>query len=159
MKVRHDMIVCYIVRPAERAGSYEFLQLRRVPSDFMGGTWQTVSGRIEENEKAWEAALRELKEEAGLTPIEFYQLDYVETFYIAKDDTLWQRPGFCAIVGRDQVVTLNEEHDDFRWVLRKEVDESFMWPGERAAIGELCREILDDGRSKPFLRIDLPRPA
>jgi dATP pyrophosphohydrolase len=156
MIVRHDMIVCYIVRPDESLASHEFLQLRRVPGDFMGGTWQTVSGRIEEGEKAWQAALRELKEEAGLTPIEFYQLDYVETFYIAADDTLWQRPGFCAIVERDEAVKLNEEHDDFRWVAREKVDESFMWPGERAAIGELCREILDNGRAKPYLRIALP---
>jgi hypothetical protein len=30
-----------------------------------------------------------------------------------------------------------------------------MWPGERAALHEVCREILDDGPAKPYLKIPL----
>jgi dihydroneopterin triphosphate diphosphatase len=152
MQVRYDMVVCYIARPVA-AGGWEFLQLRRCAGDFMGGTWQTISGGIEGDETAWQAAIREIREETGLTPQEFYQIDHVEAFYIASRDTIWHRPGFCAIVPADSLVRLNEEHDDHRWIRREEVDQEFIWPGERTALAEVCREILDNGPTKPYLLI------
>ncbi len=152
MKVRYDMVQCYVVREAA-GGGHEFLQLRRVPSDFMGGTWQNVYGGIKESETAWQAALRELREETGLTPLEFYQLDTVNSFYLAHDDCIWNCPGFCAIVSPSAEVVLNEEHDAYRWVQRDDYAAGLMWPGERAACAELCREILDNGPAKPYLRI------
>jgi dATP pyrophosphohydrolase len=156
MRVRFDMAACFVVRPGEEAGSHEFLQLRRAANDFMGGAWSTVRGKIEEGETAWGAALRELREEAGIRPVEFYQLDTVDIFYLHGDDTLWHCPGFCAVVGRDEKVVLNAEHDAFRWTGRGRIDLDFMWPGERAQLAELCREVLDNGAAKSYLRIALP---
>ena len=153
MKVRFDMVSCFVARPGERVGSHEFLQLRRSKDDFMGGAWSTVRGTVEEGESAWAAALRELHEEAGITPLEFYQVDTVDIFYLHGDDTLWHCPGFCAVVDRDVTVTLNPEHDAFRWTVREHIDRDFLWPGERAQLAEACREILDNGPAKPYLRI------
>jgi dATP pyrophosphohydrolase len=155
MRVRFDMVACFVVRQAEAPGAHELLQLRRSPDDFMGGAWSTVRGKIEEREKAWEAALRELREEAGITPAEFYQLDTVDIFYLHPDDTLWHCPGFCAVVPPDVKVTLNPEHDAFRWTPRSRIDKDFLWPGERAQLAELAREILDNGPAKPYLQIPL----
>jgi dihydroneopterin triphosphate diphosphatase len=154
MRVRPEMITVYVVRPDD-SGSHEFLQLRRRENDYLGGTWQAISGGIEPEEIAWQAALREVKEEAGLTPLQFYRLGVVNPFYIAAHDTLWISISFCAIVGREATVTLNDEHTDFRWVRRDEIDANFMWPTDRLAVRELCRDILDDGAAKPFLRIPL----
>jgi dATP pyrophosphohydrolase len=155
MKTRYDMVCCFVVRPDADGGLGELLQLRRAPGEFMGGAWSTVRGRIEGAEKAWQAALRELREETGLVPEadEFFQLDTVDTFYLAADDTVWHVPGFCAVVPRDAAVTLNEEHDDFRWVPRDRADLEFLWPGERRQLEELAREIMDFGPARPFLRI------
>jgi len=96
MRVRSDLITCYAVRAA--GASHEFLQLRRAIGDFMGGTWQAISGAIEPGETAWQAGIRELNEEAGLAPVEFYRLPVVNTFYILERDTLWHSVPFCAIV-------------------------------------------------------------
>ena len=155
MKLRYDMVNCHVVRPGERSGTYEFLQLRRAPTESLGGAWAVVRGGIEEGETAWHAALRELFEETGLKPLEFYQLDTIDLFYLVAGDTLWHAPGFCAIVGRDAEIVLNDEHDAIRWVPRERVDADFLWPGERNQLAELCREILDEGPAKPFLRIKL----
>lgn len=151
MKVRF-YTSCFVVRPAGR--SHQFLQLRRATGQYMGATWQLVSGRIERGETAWQAALRELREETGLIPREFYQLDTVSTFYLAEQDCIVHSPMFCAIVAADAKVRLDAEHSGFRWVSRRQIRSLIMWPGERAAVDELCRQILDDGPAKMHLRIE-----
>jgi len=153
LQVRTDMIVCHVVRPAQRPGGHEFLQLRRSADDYLGGSWQTVRGRIEGTETAWQAALRELREESGLIPAEFYKLSTLESFYLVHEDAIWHVPCFCVLIGRDQEVTLNGEHDACRWVEQKQVMDAVMWPGERQALEEIFREILGNGLSKSFLRI------
>jgi dATP pyrophosphohydrolase len=157
MQVRHDMVACFVVRTSEGGSLCEFLQLRRSPGEFLAGAWSTVRGKIEAGETAWQAALRELKEEAGLVPEEFFQLDTVDMFYLHGDDTLWHCPGFCAVVRNNAMVTLNDEHDASRWVHREQIDRVFIWPGERAQLAEACREILDGGPAKPYLRISLAK--
>jgi len=77
----------------------------------------------------------------------------VDIFYLHADDTLWHCPGFCAVVGRDAKVVLNEEHDDLRWVRREQIDRSFIWPGERAQLAEACREILDGGPARTYFAL------
>jgi dATP pyrophosphohydrolase len=155
VNVRYDMVTCYAVRPDASGVLGEFLQLRRAKGEFLEGAWGAVHGRIEGNETAWQAALRELREEAGLTPLEFYQLDTVNQFYLVAGDCVWHVPGFCAVVGRDAAVTLNEEHDDHRWIDRARAATDFLWPGERKQVEELTREILENGLAKNYLRIKL----
>ena len=87
-------------------------------------------------------------------PCEFYRLGSVESFYIALDDTLWHSVPFCALVSRDDRVTLNDEHDEVRWVGRDRIDAETMWASERALLRDLFRDILDDGPAKPYLRIE-----
>src|SRR3954471_1032825 len=101
MKVRHDMVTVFVIRPRESAGSHELLQLRRAADDYMGGTWATVRGVAEGAETAPQAALRELREETGLAPLEFYGLSAIDSFYTAAYETIWHCPVFVAIVGRD----------------------------------------------------------
>lgn len=144
---------CFVVRPTE--SGHDFLQLLRASGQFMQQTWQLVTGKIEDGETAWQAALRELKEETGLWPIEFYQLDTVNTFYIAARDAIFQSPMFCALVTNDAQVKLSDEHTDYRWVQRGQIASELMWPGEKAALVELMAQILDDGPAKPFLRLSL----
>ena len=121
----------------------------------MAGAWAVVRGTSEQGETAWAAALRELFEETGLSPREFYQLDTVDVFYLVAGDTIWHCPGFCAVVDREAAVALNEEHDAFRWTPRERIEAEVLWPGERNQLAELCREILDNGPAKPYLRIPL----
>ena len=153
MNVRHDMVACYVVRPGPGSSGHEFLLLRRAPGNFMGGAWAVVRGTRHDRETAWATALRELRGETGLTPREFYQIDTVDVFYLAAGDTIWHCPGFCAIVDREAPVILNDEHDAFRWVDRSQIAAAVLWLGERTQLAELCREILDDGPAKPYLRL------
>jgi len=149
------MITVFVVRPDARRLSYEFLQLLRAKDDYMGGTWQIIRGGVHEGEMYAQAALREMREESGLVPNEFYRLGTVESFYTDVDDTLWHSAPFCAIVDRNQVARVNEEHEVLRWTPRDRIDAETMWQSERDLLAGLMRDILDGGPSKPFLRIRL----
>ena len=157
MNVRRDHVTVFVARPS--AASHELLQLRRTPGDYLGGTWQTVRGSSESDETAIETALRELREETGLTPVEFYSLGIVESFFIAKLDTLWHSPAFIAIVAPDAPITLDAEHDAFRWIALADADERFMWASERPLLDVIRRVILGEAHhpAKEHLAIPLPR--
>jgi dATP pyrophosphohydrolase len=155
MNARHDMVTVFVVRPRADLSSHEFLQLRRVATDYMGGTYQTIRGGIGRGESGAAAALREMREESGLTPIEFYRLGSVESFYVPADDAIWHAAAFCAIVGPSAEPTLNDEHDAARWVRAEQADEAFMWSSERPLIEEINRVILGNGPAKPYLRLDV----
>jgi dATP pyrophosphohydrolase len=149
------MVVCYVVRPTADGSSHEFLQMRRAANDYMGGTWQTVYGTSNAGETAWQAAIRELREESGLRPRELYRVDCVETFYTAVSDTLWHAIPFAALVSREDEVRLNEEHDAAQWIARDAVNEAFMWETDRQSIALICRDILEGSSAKPYLKIEV----
>lgn len=151
---RHQQIVAVYVVRAEAGALPEFLQLRRAADDFMGGTWGAVSGGLEPGETAWRGALRELREEAGLVPSEFFRLPTTRSFYTAHDDTIMEVIGFCAIVPPDAQVILSREHTEFRWITREQVATHFIWPIDRELIEELCGHILPaEAVTRELLRV------
>lgn len=144
-------VVNLIVRP--RDGSHELLMARRAEGQYMGGTWQLISGGLEAGETAWQAALREMREETGLVPREFYRLSTLTQFYRPDNDSLNTAPMFCAIVDAGAEVVINPEHTDHAWVPIDEAPTRLMWPGDRAALREVIDVILADAPAKPYLRI------
>ena len=49
---------------------------------------------------------------------------------------------------------LNNENSAFRWVVPAEVESWFMWPGQRACVAEIMRDIIGRSIAEPFLRIE-----
>lgn len=121
----------------------------------MGNTWQLISGGLEADETAWEAALRELREETGLRPREFYRLSTLAQFYRSDDDTLNVAPMFCAILDEDASVIIGAEHTAFEWVDVNAAGSRLMWPVDRQAVDEVRTVILADGAAKEHLRIPI----
>lgn len=71
-------ILVYPVRFKD--GDWEYLLLKRTPS--RDGFWQGVSGSVEKGEDLAEAAMQELQEETGFTPIKLESIDYAYSFPI-----------------------------------------------------------------------------
>jgi len=155
VNIRHDMISVFVARPDALETSHEFLQLHRAAGDYMGGTWAIVRGGVNAGESYVAAALRELREETGLSPLEFYRAGTIESFYVAVEDTIWHSPAFLAVVTRGDEVVLNDEHDVFRWTPRADIDAQTIWASERCVLADLCRDILDADPAKAYLRIPL----
>jgi dihydroneopterin triphosphate diphosphatase len=150
MKIRYDMVCVFIIRQ-NNAGAWEFLQLRRAREDFLGGTWQTVYGESNLGESPTDAALRELHEETGLIPDEFYKLSDAHVFYIAAHDTLWHSIQFCAIVKPNDEIKLNSENEALRWLPAESAAEHYMWPGDRRSVQEIREQIIGNGIGKPYM--------
>jgi len=144
-------VVVLVIRPF--GTGHQLLMARRAPNKYMGGTWQLISGRLEEDETAWQAALRELEEETGLTPSEFYRLSTLTSFYRPDNDSLNTAPMFCAMVEEGSTAKINSEHTAFEWVSLNEAASRLMWSSDRQALGEVQTVILTDGLAKEYMRI------
>jgi dATP pyrophosphohydrolase len=93
---------------------YQVLLLKRSASS--NGQWAQVAGKLESGETAWQAALREIKEETTLVPEALYSADLLEQFYEIGKDAIWVAPVFVAFVDRNAEVTLNDEHTEWKWM-------------------------------------------
>lgn len=91
--------------------------------------WQFITGSVEGKEKAAEAALRELKEETGLSAVSLWVVPYVFSFYNADWDSVNLSPCFAALVQGSEKIILSDEHDDYRWLKYEEAAGELVWPG------------------------------
>ena len=59
----------------------KYLLLKRASDVIFPNVWQMISGTIENNEKAYETAFRELYEETGFKTDKFYVVPKISKFY------------------------------------------------------------------------------
>jgi len=150
-RIAAEFVDAYVIRPA--GDGWEVLQLHRAPSVWLGGTWQAVHGHIEAGETAAAAALREVAEETHLAVGELFQVEHVNTFYVADHDAVQMCPGFACLVAAAAEPTLNAEHDAARWLALPAGIDRFLWPGQREALRQICRDILTASPIRDILRI------
>ncbi len=131
-----------------------YLLMKRSDGVLYAGSWRMVGGKIEAGEKAFEAGLRELKEETGLTPVRFWSVPYVNSFYEASKDRVNIIPVFAAEVDT-RSVTLSAEHVEYRWVSYEEAGSLLPWPAQIEGL-RIVHEFI--AASKPvstFTEIDV----
>ncbi|TNC68018.1 NUDIX hydrolase [Rubellimicrobium roseum] len=140
----------------EGAGIWQVLLLRRTGS--LRGEWCQVAGAIESGETAWQAALREIREETGLTPLTLHSADICEQFYEPARDSISLLPVFVAIVAPDGPVVLNHEHSEFRWLGFEDAAALVPFSGQRRVLRHVEREFAL-ARPSDHLRIWPPSSA
>jgi len=147
-----DIVDVYVFR---RAARVELLQLRRTREPY-AGSWQPVMGHVKAGERVERTAIRELAEETGATSFAgLWRLDRVHPFYEASRGVIVLSVRFACEVGAEWEPVLNGEHDAARWVGLEEIDEAFMWPGQRASIRDLEAAIFRPGSAcRDALRVD-----
>jgi 8-oxo-dGTP pyrophosphatase MutT (NUDIX family) len=96
-----------------------------------------VHGHVDANERPAAAAVRELDEETGLTPLQLYNLSRVELFYQHRLDEVALIPVFVAFVDTEATVRLGPEHDRFEWLTPEGARQRFAWPRERRALDDV----------------------
>lgn len=134
-QLKANLVSVYVVREGQRG--IELLLLQR-PQDYtFPGDWQAVHGHIEEGETAWQAALREVREETALQPRRWFRLFEVETFYNPENDTVYLVPTFMAEADRQAQCELSPEHRSHVWRLLPEARAQCAWETLRSSIDAL----------------------
>jgi dATP pyrophosphohydrolase len=144
--IRVSLVDVYIVR--RRGAALECLALRRAPGDRCPGSWESVHGHIDAEEPPQTAAIREVEEETGLTPLHFYNLSRVELFYQHRLNEVALIPVFVALVAENAAVSLSSEHDRFDWLTFERARELLAWPREHRALDDI-EMLLSQGHAGP----------
>lgn len=128
------------------------LLLRR--TGYLAGLWCQVAGGIEQGEKAWQTAIREVREETGIVLSELWSADILEQFYEVDKECITLVPVFVSTVQKNTKVILNDEHDAYKWVKFEEANALLSFPGQKKALAAVKAEFVDK-EPCPHLKIDL----
>ena len=145
-KLKIRVIDSYVYKKSDNG--FDFLILKRADTKIYEHLWQGVAGKIENNEKSWQAAIRELKEETGLNPRKIFIADHVSKFYEAHQDRINFVPVFGIEVNNEKV-TLSNEHCDYKWVDFETASSHLVWNGQKKGIHAVNQMLLsNDDRMK-----------
>ena len=91
----------------------EFLLL-----NYPQGHWDFIKGKVEENETTHETAIRETKEETGISNIEFIDgfEEWVEYDFRFKKEDIHKKVIFFLAKTDEKNVKLSHEHNDYIWL-------------------------------------------
>lgn len=149
--IRTTGIAVVVLR--ERAHRVDVLLLKR-NSAILDEAWTYIGGGIEAGEKAYETAIREIKEETGLIPLSLYTSNTFDQFYDPVKNWIYLAPVFVAYVADSAEVRLNNEHSEFRWLTFEDAKSMLSIPGT----GDVLSFIEDHfvyKKPKNFLRIEV----
>ena len=91
----------------------EFLLL-----NYPQGHWEFIKGKVEKNETTHETALRETKEETGISNIEFIDgfEEWVEYDFKFKKEDIHKKVIFFLAKTDEKNIHLSHEHSDYIWL-------------------------------------------
>ncbi|TDR74972.1 dATP pyrophosphohydrolase [Photobacterium lutimaris] len=125
MKLNTSLVSGVVLTKQEQ--QFKMLLLKRTNE----GYWCNVAGKIEQGEQAWQAFLRELKEETRLPVTQLYHADYLQQFYYPQADQIFIATGFVAFCDSEANVALNQEHTDHCWCSLEEAIRLVPYPNQR----------------------------
>jgi len=153
MKIISNLIEAHIFRETE--SGIEFLLLKRAKDQIYPAVWQMVSGKIKENEKAFETSLRELREETNLTPLNMWIAPKVNSFYSSQSDSICLIPVFAVQVKKDSKVIISDEHSEYKWVTSDEAKGLLAWDGQRKAVELIEEYFLNEKSFLKFVVVEI----
>lgn len=131
-----EAVAGIVIRPAPPG--HEILLLKRATKPFLG-QWFPVEGRIEPEEEPMAAVLRELSEETQLSAVTIL---YESTRIVPSGQAAVRIHIFAILVVGCASVSLNEEHDEYRWCSLDEAATVLPLPAQRDALSRIRERFL-----------------
>jgi len=153
MKIKTNLIEAHIIKKNKKGIKY--LIMKRASNQKYPNIWQMVTGKIQKNEKAYQTAIREIKEETSLEVDELYIVPRINSFYDGSDDSITIIPVFIAIVKQGENVKLSNEHSECKWTSAKEAKKLFAWVGQRQSVDIIEEYFTGQNINLKFISINL----
>ncbi|MFL3025020.1 MAG: NUDIX pyrophosphatase [Candidatus Neomarinimicrobiota bacterium] len=150
IKVR--VVDCYVYRRTD--DGILFLLMKRNLNKIYEHLWQGVAGKIEEGETSSEAAIRELKEETGLSPVNMFVADHVSKFYEVHGDRINLVPVFGIEVD-SEIINLSEEHISYKWVDINEALNTLVWNGQKKGIQTVHDMVINNDDRMIWSKVEI----
>ncbi len=144
-ELKVGVVDVYVVRPYR--DQWLVLALQRSLDTRCPASWESVHGRIEDGERPEQAAVREVREEAGLEVDRLYNVT-CQPFYLHALGVVQMAVVFAAFVTEAANVRLGPEHQRYEWLSMPDAATRFTWPREREAL-ENIRILLGTGDAGP----------
>ncbi len=126
-----------------------FLVLKRSDDEKYPGVWQPVTGHVKKNEKAFATAFREVYEETGLNAEKIFVVPHINRYYNPETDKICDIPVFLAISDKNFEPVLSSEHSEYFWGELNQVEEFFMWPGQKYS-ARIIQDFLTKKQNKLY---------
>jgi dATP pyrophosphohydrolase len=151
MNITSNLIEAHIFKETKKG--IKFLLLKRSGDQIYPGIWQMVSGKIKNNEKAFQTAIREIKEETSLAPLKMWIVPRVNSFYTSDTDTVCIVPVFACLVDLKSGINLSSEHSNYKWVTSGRAKKLLAWDGQRKAVDLIEEYFLNEKKFLNFVEI------
>jgi len=114
--------------------------------------WQCITGKINANEKPYEAAIRELKEETGIKSKSMYVIDEVSFYYEAAYDRMNIIPIF-GIIASSNKIRLSDEHQAYKWITSNEILKTFLWNKQKDGAVSFYKMLTKEQKKLNFCKV------
>ncbi len=151
MKIVSKIVEVHVLRM--KGKNLQFLLLKRSENELYPGIWQMVSGKIKNKEKAFSTALRELKEETGLSPLKLWIAPKINSFYDQQNDAINLIPIFAALIDSNSPVILSREHSQYLWLSKNETIKKMAWIEQRTAVNIIADYFLKEMNFLNFVEV------
>ncbi len=152
MKIKSSYIESHVIKFINN--DIFFLMLKRAEDEMFAGVWQPVTGTIDENEKAFETARREINEEIGVKIHSLFVIPFVNPFYLYRLDEINFVPVFVAQISERDEIKISNEHSDFKWMSPEEAKAVVAWEGQRKSIDIIVDYFTSKNNSLIFEKIN-----
>lgn len=132
------------------SNKYRMLLLKRTGE----GYWCHVAGKIENGELAWEAMVRELREETNIEAKDLYNGEYQQQFYDPSHNQIMLITCFAIYCEPEQIVHLNEEHTDYKWCDLEEAKTLVPFPNQKKLYDHIWLNFVES-RPPDHLKINV----
>ena len=120
----------------------ELLLLKPNPEPGLVYDYYVVTGGIESNETAKQAALRETEEEIGVKPLKMLSLKEAFEYEDKRSNQKVIEYCFAAQIDSSKLI-LNEEHIDYKWVTIEDFQKLIWWEGSKNKLNRVIRNLED----------------